>query len=212
MPTKQQEPCAYRRTSPRVIVQACALAGGLALVLVIEIGSGNRVTDVQLAIGIVACAAYFIAYRGFFRLLFWLVPEMRQYLDQQESTDIVESVLRRGAIAAIMSGIVLTLAALLLSQLVIRLIGGVAAEVLQHTWIIVPLAGWPLLTVGLLRKRLRRETRAYVNRTKRGALCESCGHDLRGQTEPRCPECGDAFDPSLLKAQPNAPGEQEKPV
>ena len=28
-------------------------------------------------------------------------------------------------------------------------------------------------------------------------LCLHCGYDLRGQTEPRCPECGRAFNPDL---------------
>ncbi len=30
-------------------------------------------------------------------------------------------------------------------------------------------------------------------------VCIPCGYDLRGQTEPRCPECGTAFDRRLLK-------------
>lgn len=28
--------------------------------------------------------------------------------------------------------------------------------------------------------------------------CATCGYDLRGQVEPRCPECGTAFDPGEL--------------
>lgn len=28
----------------------------------------------------------------------------------------------------------------------------------------------------------------------RPGLCRNCGYDLRGQTEPRCPECGTPFD------------------
>jgi hypothetical protein len=31
------------------------------------------------------------------------------------------------------------------------------------------------------------------------SLCQSCGYDLRGQIEPRCPECGTTFDQSLVK-------------
>jgi hypothetical protein len=35
-------------------------------------------------------------------------------------------------------------------------------------------------------------------------ICLDCGYDLRGQVEPRCPECGTACAPSLLKtAQEN---------
>jgi len=29
--------------------------------------------------------------------------------------------------------------------------------------------------------------------------CSQCGYSLRGLPEPRCPECGAAFDPALLK-------------
>lgn len=40
---------------------------------------------------------------------------------------------------------------------------------------------------------LRRELQA------RGvAVCVRCGYDLRAQREPRCPECGERFDESLL--------------
>lgn len=35
-------------------------------------------------------------------------------------------------------------------------------------------------------------------------LCLHCGYDLKGQTTPRCPECGTAFDPMLLKPQETA--------
>ena len=31
-------------------------------------------------------------------------------------------------------------------------------------------------------------------------ICLACGYDLRGQLEPRCPECGTPCAPSLLKA------------
>ncbi len=27
-------------------------------------------------------------------------------------------------------------------------------------------------------------------------VCDKCGYDLRGQLEPRCPECGEPFGPS----------------
>ena len=30
-------------------------------------------------------------------------------------------------------------------------------------------------------------------------VCLKCGYDLRGQTEPRCPECGTPFDPALIQ-------------
>ena len=60
-------------------------------------------------------------------------------------------------------------------------------------WIVMPLwvpfvilAAYPTIALirGLLRRRRRR---------KRG-LCRSCGYDLTGLPEPKCPECGTAFD------------------
>ena len=36
-------------------------------------------------------------------------------------------------------------------------------------------------------------------------VCLHCGYDLRGQTVPRCPECGRGFDPALLsKVEPTS--------
>jgi hypothetical protein len=35
------------------------------------------------------------------------------------------------------------------------------------------------------------------------AICRGCGYDLRGLTEPRCPECGRRFDPALLPGREN---------
>lgn len=41
-------------------------------------------------------------------------------------------------------------------------------------------------------------------RRRRRGLCVKCGYNLRGLTEPRCPECFNEFDPStlLLQKQP----------
>ncbi len=47
------------------------------------------------------------------------------------------------------------------------------------------------------RHRLRRFLRLQL--VKRGIpICLKCGYDLRGQTEPRCPECGTPFDAKLI--------------
>lgn len=35
-------------------------------------------------------------------------------------------------------------------------------------------------------------------------ICLACGYDLRGQTVPRCPECGAACEPSLVKQNQEA--------
>ena len=44
------------------------------------------------------------------------------------------------------------------------------------------------------RRPVRRALRSELNR--RGyAVCERCGYNLTGLTEPRCPECGQPFEP-----------------
>lgn len=45
-----------------------------------------------------------------------------------------------------------------------------------------------------LQQHLRQE---LVRRGK--PICICCGYDLRGQSEPRCPECSQPFDAGLLK-------------
>jgi hypothetical protein len=56
----------------------------------------------------------------------------------------------------------------------------------------------------------RNRIRRYVRRklAEIGVpVCRNCGYDLRGQVEPRCPECGTPFDSKLLKSnQPSHEG------
>jgi hypothetical protein len=56
------------------------------------------------------------------------------------------------------------------------------------------------LAVRICFRRLQRTIRELL--VSRGvAVCIQCGYDLQGQTEPRCPECGTAFDLKLLNPQ-----------
>ena len=50
----------------------------------------------------------------------------------------------------------------------------------------------------LVRKPLIRYLREQLA-AKGVPICIECGYDLRGQVDPRCPECGTAFDPKLIK-------------
>lgn len=85
---------------------------------------------------------------------------------------------------------------------------------------VVPVVGWrmglppsmAIVVAGLfygcgislaLRWGLRDPVRRHLRRwlVQFGVpICIPCGYDLRGQVEPRCPECGEAFDPSLLRS------------
>ncbi len=63
--------------------------------------------------------------------------------------------------------------------------------------IVLILTCWfPVLMVGqfwLWRGHIRSHVRQKL--LEAGVpVCLSCGYDLRGQVEPRCPECGQAFD------------------
>ncbi len=69
----------------------------------------------------------------------------------------------------------------------------------------------PLLA---LRNAQRREVRKAIRKrlVEAGiAVCLSCGYDLRGQTAPRCPECGTPFDQSLLCPIDEAPSPGDTP-
>ena len=48
------------------------------------------------------------------------------------------------------------------------------------------------------RNKVRRSLRSQLQEMSI-PVCLQCGYDLRGQNEPRCPECGLAFNPALLK-------------
>ena len=58
-----------------------------------------------------------------------------------------------------------------------------------------------LVSVGLVwlgRRDIQRFLRKQL--LERGVpICLRCGYDLRGQTEPRCPECGTPFEEALLQ-------------
>ena len=49
----------------------------------------------------------------------------------------------------------------------------------------------------LFRKPIQRHLRNELI-ARRIPICITCGYDLRGQIEPRCPECDTEFDPQLL--------------
>ena len=64
-----------------------------------------------------------------------------------------------------------------------------SVEVPLHLSLLVLL---PVVVYPILPPVIRR------NRRKRG-LCGKCGYDLRGQEEPRCPECNTPFDLIRMK-------------
>ena len=61
---------------------------------------------------------------------------------------------------------------------------------------LVGIALWFVLW--LHRRDAQHELRLYL-RELGIPICLHCGYDLRGQTVPRCPECGRAFEPAILQ-------------
>jgi hypothetical protein len=58
----------------------------------------------------------------------------------------------------------------------------------------------------LLRYVLRNDMRRHIRQQlidQCFPVCLRCGYDLRGQTEPRCPECGASCDPALIRRNPS---------
>lgn len=64
---------------------------------------------------------------------------------------------------------------------------------------------WYSLRRPLVRRSLREQLAA-----KGVPICVGCGYDLRAQIEPRCPECGSAFDEKLLNHSEEEP-ERRRP-
>lgn len=61
----------------------------------------------------------------------------------------------------------------------------------------VLIIGCWLACVMMFRGRIQRCLRKEL-RQRGCAICIKCGYDLRGQVEPRCPECGSPFDANLV--------------
>ena len=99
---------------------------------------------------------------------------------------------------------------LLVSAIILLCLFGVdyVRSFLHSTFPLPPWAVWSitaLMLAGLLtwglwltRGRIRRRLRELLI-LEGFPICGPCGYDLRGLTEPRCPECGTPFDEKLLR-------------
>ncbi len=72
------------------------------------------------------------------------------------------------------------------------LIGGFSGFAVQFLW----------------RRPLQRYLREQLI-AKGVPICIECGYDLRGQVDPRCPECGRAFDPGLIRPRTTPAGSDQ---
>ncbi len=132
-------------------------------------------------------------------------PELAFFADERTGRAVLKSCRQRlyrtprcwiYGLAWLLSGAIL---GIVFPRLQVPLIGthlplwsgsGVAGIILSTAFLI----GFQYLWRRPIQRMLRQELAA------RGVpICIRCGYDLRGQTEPRCPECGAGFDSSLLR-------------
>ncbi len=132
-------------------------------------------------------------------LWYRLVPELRHFSTRGES----EAVGR--AFRVEMLGGVLIWCAVVGMVVFVGGLGTVLALVENGVspWPAVLLSGgfWFLVMVAGLFRFWHRPYVQFVRRYLHGRgvpICVGCGYDLRGQREPRCPECGRGFDGAIL--------------
>lgn len=127
------------------------------------------------------------------------VPELNYYKDVFEQGEAIQRAYKDPVFKRVM-GNIQSMATLLVASLCIWVFLR-TSSVLATAVIVV---GSAVLTYvianrmwyrGMLQKYLRREL------ASQGVpICVACGYDLRGQQEPRCPECGTACDAKFLQA------------
>ena len=132
----------------------------------------------------------------------WLYPELEYWPREERKAAL------RGARKSVMNSprwggvyIILTTAVLCALFSTDALTKLVSLLPTKHHGILLTVAIVILINLAvyyLWREPMRRTLRKELQILK-VAICLKCGYDLRGQTEPRCPECGASFDEQLLK-------------
>lgn len=160
------------------------------------------------------CVALLHAY-GWKTARRWFLPELSLFLTAQDG-----NVAYSGACAnwqtrlwRVFLGACALTALLAVGDRYSRALGDLPYAVQGVPWYVLLVAvvvvGPVFLSRENIRHRLRRD---LVNRGI--AVCMACGYDLRGQREPRCPECGTPFDAKLLgesTKSTNVPGSDVSP-
>jgi hypothetical protein len=139
--------------------------------------------------------------RRFRQLQRWnrVIPELAAYEDEAAC---LEDWKKAWKSAYSGKGTLLFLAGLLGLVVVVAL---VALAVVPHVPVPAGLVGgfigglfgalFPAACIWIFRARMRKELHKRL--LQRGIrTCVKCGYNLRGQVEPRCPECGTPYDPA----------------
>jgi hypothetical protein len=68
-------------------------------------------------------------------------------------------------------------------------------------------SAWWVFLIWFFRREIQRRLRLQL--LQEGVpICIDCGYQLRGLTEPRCPECGKPFDAKLLDGMSRRDGRE----
>ncbi len=129
-------------------------------------------------------------------------PELERFENDRERKQILKQCSRKTMLNwKRICVFVAAIALLVLAVTVLRV--QIRGMINLPTWVSSGLIGGFVggLIGGTFQWYLRNSMRKYLREQliARGVpICLHCGYDLRGQTEPRCPECGKAFDGQLL--------------
>lgn len=130
----------------------------------------------------------------------WLYPELERFADANEAERLLEGyhVFRTRHVVGIIIAVLLVSAVGVLGITIpFEHHRGIPFWSMAAPGVIIETAGVVAALEWIRFRRSRRYLREQLQ--VRGVpICIACGYDLRGLTEPRCPECGTAFDPRLL--------------
>lgn len=127
--------------------------------------------------------------------LFWPLPQLFPELNR---FDTVQHARKAHARAMLRSGLGVLLPIVIAGAPFVLLLDPPSKYIwwlFFPTWIALP---WGITY--LFRARIRRYLRKEL--AESGVpICVKCGYDLRGQSAPRCPECGTPFDEQLFNCE-----------
>jgi protein-S-isoprenylcysteine O-methyltransferase Ste14 len=131
----------------------------------------------------------------------WLFSELSCFEDRAQRQAAWESAANANRLRFV--GAVLMATIVTMGCFAVAFEGAVTLRHLLGRWIMTGMVafaaaglggmGTGVLALAFVRRSVRRTLRRQL--TDAGMpMCVDCGYDLRGQTEPRCPECGTPFD------------------
>jgi len=140
-------------------------------------------------------------HRAFLAMHGWLAPEVRRQPDEALRFKATSNAYAHTPLSMVIGGVLLGVwIGLLIFSYVLMDKHLVAACLFA----LVGSAAIVALVPVIHRQRLREEIRKELRR-QGIPTCPRCTYDLRGLTEPRCPECGASFPRELLEAPQSEP-------